>query len=206
MVKIKKLLPDVKLTGSPFDIPTRRAVVEDVSDDVNDAPQAVADKPLKLRKVFNDLVRSETDRTKFKRDRIEFYLPDELIPAFRAATFIGGHRAYDADGEKLVTFLKDTLYAALPDFDSNATPDQVNKFIINGKEVDDLTMARPTVERQMAQLTKTIGQDALRNAAEISLKDEFTPTEIRIAVCGSGNTSISRQLVAKIIVIASELK
>lgn len=183
--------------GNPSEATAKPEVVEKV--------KATRTKAATLRSEFNALVKEEFARTKFDHERLEFYLPAPLVPFLRSATTGFGHQPITEEGRGFLKFVKDKIYGALPDFNASATPEHVAGFNVNGTVVD-VNISRETVKRQMAQLTQKIGQDALIKAAEQSLKDEFSPSDIRIAVCVRGNTAISRKLVASLMVIASELK
>ena len=167
------------------------------------ADENTASEPPKLRKVFNELVKAEEARTRFKADRLEFYLPPELISSFNSATFTGSQIKLNDDGQKLIDFITHNIYGALPDYDAPAKEEQANGLQVTDKVID-LLMARKTVTNQMREMK--VDHTVLRREADIKLKDQFSPSTIREAILGGGNKGVSRKLVANLMIIASELE
>ena len=190
------------------DAPKADIVSETSSDMPSDVAKGRSPKPLHLRKIFNEMVTSESARTKFARERIEYYLPAEMRALFKTVTSVGARLPYDEMGQKLVEFVRNNIYGVLPDYTSPATPEQADGFVINGRKID-INMAPSTVLRQMRELTEIqkIDPKKLSQAAEIKLVDHFSIKDIRAVThsLSNGNAAVSRRLVANLLVVAAEL-
>jgi len=153
---------------------------------------------------FNAMIKVEVIRTKFIKDRIEFLLPPDLMRLFKIATSPAGRLNNNEDGLRLFGFIKDDIFAHIPDYESKATPDQAKPIIISGKEII-LTMSRQVAINQLNRVASKLGFAELKQACVRSLQDQFSQKDIIDTIHASGLKAPNRRVVASVLKVADEM-
>ncbi len=167
---------------------------------------------------FSKVIKEGVERTRFQKGRIEAFLPDEIKGIFQKIQTNARSLPDSEKSRALIKFIQDEIFAKLPDYTSPAKLEENEGFFIQGKLV---SVFMPAAEANPQILNAIIGLNvkkfktrALRDFCGgsrnfmpgIMAESKFEKIEIYRAIGATTAFNRNRQLIAKLLCLAEEMK